>query len=100
MTLLSAVPYRFNDTVPAYASDPQARVSLLVADCDLYSSTSDILTNLGDRIIPGAALVFDELVNYPEYGLASDYRQEVCSLLKCSLSSGCLAEFSGVLMVF
>lgn len=34
-------------------------------DCDIYSSTQTILSQLKPRIIPGTIIVFDEYFNYP-----------------------------------
>ena len=36
-------------------------------DCDLYSSTLDILESLHGRIIPGTILVFDEYISHPSW---------------------------------
>ena len=44
-------------------NDNPGVVSFLHVDCDLYSSTIDILTLLNDRIVPGTVIVFDEM--YP-----------------------------------
>src|SRR3712207_9470534 len=40
-------------------------VAFLHADCDLYSSTKCILGNLGNRLVSGSIIVFDEYFNYP-----------------------------------
>jgi hypothetical protein len=40
-------------------------VAFLHIDCDLYASTSDVLAGLGDRLVPGSVIVFDEFFNYP-----------------------------------
>ena len=34
-------------------------------DCDLYSSTKDILDALGKQLVCGSIIVFDEFFNYP-----------------------------------
>ena len=40
-------------------------IRLLHMDCDLYLSSSYVLSELGDRIVPGTVMVFfDELINY------------------------------------
>jgi len=36
-------------------------------DCDLYSSTKDVLDALGDLVISGTVLVFDEYVMNPRW---------------------------------
>lgn len=49
----------FKDTIPAYKQIAQP-ISLLHVDCDLYSSTIDVLYGLREYILPGTILVFDE----------------------------------------
>ena len=55
----------FNDSVPPFLEEHPGPISLLHVDCDLYSSTSFVLTELRDRIVPGTVIVFDEYFNYP-----------------------------------
>ena len=58
----------FNATLPAFLeSHPRTPISLVHIDCDLYSSTASVLEALEPRLTDDAVLVFDELVNYPEY---------------------------------
>ena len=58
----------FNVTLPPFlARHPQREVGFLHIDCDLYSSTDIAFRALERRLAPGAVVVFDELVNYPEY---------------------------------
>lgn len=63
----------FNETLPAFlqhlppVGSPGSAVSLLHIDCDLYGSTVTVLDSLASRIIPGTVIVFDELVNFPEF---------------------------------
>jgi predicted O-methyltransferase YrrM len=54
----------FSETIPEFAKAEQGVISLLHIDCDLYSSTVDILSGLKDRIRPGTIVVFDEYFNY------------------------------------
>ena len=67
-------------------------ISLLHVDCDLYSSTRTIFAALGDRLIPGSVIVFDEYFNYTgwrqheykafqEYLASSERRYEYLSLV-------------------
>lgn len=42
-------------------------VRFVHVDCDLYSSTSEVLQGLAPFFRSGTILVFDELVNYPEF---------------------------------
>jgi len=57
------VPGWFNQTIGPWMNDNPGVVSFLHIDCDLYSSTLDILNLLNDRIVPGFVIVFDEM--YP-----------------------------------
>ena len=55
----------FRDTMPVWAQGATGPVAFLHIDCDLYSSTVDILTALGERLQPGSVILFDEYFNYP-----------------------------------
>jgi hypothetical protein len=59
----------FDKTLPEFVSqiDPDEKVTFLHVDCDLYSSTKTIFDYLGDRIVPGTVIVFDEYFNYPSW---------------------------------
>jgi hypothetical protein len=63
------VPGWFNQTVVPWMDHNLGAVSFLHIDCDLYSSTLDILTLLNDRIVPGTVIVFDEM--YPWHDVES-----------------------------
>jgi hypothetical protein len=52
----------FKDTVPGFAESLQAPLSFLHIDCDLYSSTMDVLNPLNSGIAPGTLLLFDEYI--------------------------------------
>lgn len=49
----------FKDTIPQYLNQAKP-IALLHIDCDLYSSTIDVLYGLKDFIVPSTVLVFDE----------------------------------------
>lgn len=55
----------FEDTLAPFVQKNPGNVSLLHVDCDLYSSTKIIFDKLGDRIVSGSIIVFDEYFNYP-----------------------------------
>jgi hypothetical protein len=57
------VPGWFNQSIGPWMNDNSGAISFLHIDCDLYSSTLDILNLLNDRIVPGTVIVFDEM--YP-----------------------------------
>ena len=55
----------FDKTLPDFASSQSEKIAFLHIDCDLYSSTKTIFEFLGDRILPGTVILFDEYFNYP-----------------------------------
>jgi hypothetical protein len=55
----------FDDTLPGFVAEHGGPVAFLHLDADLYSSTKTVLDLLGDRLVPGSILVFDEYLNYP-----------------------------------
>ena len=58
----------FNDTLPQFVKEHvKEKIAFLHIDSDLYCSASTILTELQDLIIPGTIIIFDELINYPNY---------------------------------
>ena len=67
---LEVVVGMFADTLPSFLLHPIARkepVSVLIVDCDLYSSTKTIFDNLKNQIVEGTVIIFDELYNYPSW---------------------------------
>lgn len=59
----------FDRTLPAFLDAHQGPASLIHVDCDLYSSTQTVFTQLRDRIVPGTIILFDEYFNYPGWEL-------------------------------
>ena len=60
----------FNETLPQFLAEPavaRRNISFLHMDADLYSSTDTVFRQLERRIHPSAVIVFDELINYPEF---------------------------------
>lgn len=57
----------FNETLPKWREQYQDKVAFMHIDCDLYSSTVDILENLADRMQVGTVVLFDEYLNYPNW---------------------------------
>lgn len=55
----------FDDTLPGFLTDHPGPVAFAHLDADLYSSTRTVLDLVGDRLVPGSVLVFDEYFNYP-----------------------------------
>lgn len=60
-------PGWFDVTAPKFAEEHKGPLAFLHVDCDLYSSTATIFDVLGDRIVPGTVIVFDEYFNYPNW---------------------------------
>lgn len=54
----------FDATLPGFLETHADPVSFLHVDCDLYSSTVTIFDALGDRLQPGAIVLFDEYYNF------------------------------------
>lgn len=57
----------FRDTLPPFLAAHAGPVRLAHIDCDLYSSTRDVLTTLAPRLVAGSVLVFDDLLGYPGF---------------------------------
>lgn len=57
----------FDQSIPKFILNhaKDQPISLMHIDCDLYSSTSTIFDLLGERIVTGTIIVFDEYFNYP-----------------------------------
>jgi hypothetical protein len=66
------IPGWFNQSIVPWLTHNPGPVSFLHIDCDLYSSTIDVLNLLNDRIVPGTVIVFDEMYpwnNFDQYDL-------------------------------
>ena len=59
----------FNDSLPSFVASPEGdkNVAFLHIDCDLYSSTKTIFKYLGEKIVTGTIICFDEIYGYQEY---------------------------------
>jgi hypothetical protein len=57
----------FNETLPKWRATYPDKVAFMHIDCDLYSSTVDILENLAERMQVGTVILFDEYFNYPNW---------------------------------
>jgi predicted O-methyltransferase YrrM len=55
----------FNETLQKFIKDHEEPIGFLHIDCDLYSSTKDVLQILSEKIHAGCIIVFDEYFNYP-----------------------------------
>jgi tetratricopeptide (TPR) repeat protein len=58
----------FSDTLPDFlVAHPDKPIRWMNIDCDLYSSTKDVLDAVWDRVVPGTVIVFDEYVLNPHW---------------------------------
>ena len=57
----------FSDTLPVWREQITGPVAFVHIDCDLYSSTVDVLNGIAGRLQPGTVIVFDEYFNYPNW---------------------------------
>ena len=57
----------FSDTLPQFKEQNKDTIAFLHIDCDLYSSTREILDQVSDRLMSGTIIEFDEYFNYPNW---------------------------------
>ena len=57
----------FQDTLPGFLEAHPGPVAFAHIDCDLYSSTDCVFSEIRDRLSVGTVVVFDELFNYDRY---------------------------------
>lgn len=59
----------FSETLPIFKKDvlKERPIAFLHVDCDIYESTHEAFLILGDNIVIGTIIVFDELYNYDNY---------------------------------
>jgi len=59
----------FRDTIKPFldAAGEDAFLAFANVDCDLYSSTLDILEAMHGRVLPGTILIFDEYICHPTW---------------------------------
>lgn len=54
----------FRDTLPKFAREHKSPLALLHIDCDLYSSTKEVLVSMNKLVVPNTILIFDDFYNY------------------------------------
>jgi predicted O-methyltransferase YrrM len=57
----------FKDTIGVWRETHPEQVGFIHVDCDIYSSTREVLWSLRDRLQIGTVIVFDEYFNYPNW---------------------------------
>lgn len=84
----------FDNTLPPFVSaaiEAGKKVSFLHIDCDIYSSTVTIFSELRSMIVPGTVILFDEFFNYPMWEMhEAKAFEEFCA------STGIACEFIGL----
>lgn len=81
----------FDRTLPTFLDNHPGPVSFLHVDCDLYSSTQTVFTQLRERIVPGTIILFDEYFNYPGWEL-----HEFKAFQEFAVSTGLQYEYIAV----
>jgi Methyltransferase domain len=61
------IPGWFAETIPEFLRSNDSPVAFLNIDCDIYSSARTVLFGLGERLLPGTVVYFDELINYDTF---------------------------------
>jgi hypothetical protein len=57
----------FSETILEFKKNYPGPIAFLHIDCDLYSSTREILWQLFDKFTVGTVIAFDEYFNYPNW---------------------------------
>lgn len=57
----------FDKTLPSFIEKYNSSIRILHVDCDLYSSTKTIFDILGQKIISGTVIIFDEFIGYSSW---------------------------------
>ncbi len=55
----------FDETIPGFLEEHKENAAFIRIDSDLYSSAKTIFELMGDRIVKGTIIEFDEIFNYP-----------------------------------
>lgn len=69
----------FDKSLPVWVKENPGPIAFIHSDADLYSSTKTAFNILGDQIVPGTVIQFDEYFNYPGWqnGEAKAFREFV-----------------------
>lgn len=57
----------FAESLPQFVAGHPGPAAFIHVDCDLYSATKTVFDCLGERIVPGTIIQFDEYFNYPSW---------------------------------
>jgi len=84
----------FAETLPAFLEAQPGPVRFMNIDCDLYSSTKDILDALHTRVVVGTVIVFDE------YVMTSNWREDEFKAFQEAVAErGWQYEYLGISLV-
>tara|TARA_R100000152_G_C6746287_1_gene169871 strand:- start:76 stop:882 length:807 start_codon:yes stop_codon:yes gene_type:complete len=56
----------FKDTIPEFNKEYSDPLAFLHVDCDIYSSTVEVLEGMKDKIISGTVICFDDMLSYSQ----------------------------------
>ena len=73
----------FSDTIPKFLDETDDHLPLAFAniDCDLYTSTCDILEAMHTRIVPGTVIIFDEYLSHPTWRQGTNANQLISNVI-------------------
>tara|TARA_Y100001963_G_scaffold139703_1_gene205825 strand:- start:1498 stop:2295 length:798 start_codon:yes stop_codon:yes gene_type:complete len=54
----------FKDTIPKFNESYSKPLAFLHVDCDIYSSTVEVLEGMKDKIVSGTVVLFDDILSY------------------------------------
>ena len=61
---IKIIPGLFCDSIPEFVKTHSTPLAFIHIDCDLYSSTRDVLDGIKDLIVPDTIIVFDDYHSY------------------------------------
>jgi hypothetical protein len=58
----------FDKSLPSFVAQHNGeQIAFMHIDCDLYSATKTVFETVGNMLMPGCIVVFDEFFNYPDW---------------------------------
>lgn len=81
----------FEESLGPFLREHPEPADLVHVDCDIYSSTKSVLSQLSERLVPGTVIVFDELLYYP-----GRENHEVKAFYEWLCESGASFEWIGI----
>jgi len=57
----------FEETLPQFVAEHKGPIRFINMDCDIYRSTETVFDYVGDRIVEGTVIVFDEYLMNPHW---------------------------------